>query len=245
MIRKVVFTVIGTGMLAICDLQAQAMLTPMVTLKQPRFNVGVKAGFNSSMFFTDEISINGKKLEMAQNNYKVGYLAAVFCRFNLKKHHFIQPEFSCNITQGSVSIPFTLANSELLKENALIKKKTTTLDIPILYGYKFIDVHPYGMAFFIGPKITWIWKQHSSTEFTGFYQQEIKEEQHPLQYSGVIGLAVNVSNIFFDFCYEIGLHNTIRSMTYNSNLTESPYNEGKIQLQQRKNILSFSVGVIF
>lgn len=34
-------------------------------------------------------------------------------------------------------------------------------------------------------------------------------------------------------------------MTYNSNLTESPYNEGKIQLQQRKNILSFSVGVIF
>lgn len=101
------------------------------------------------------------------------------------------------------------------------------------------------MAFFIGPKITWIWKQHSSTEFTGFYQQEIKEEQHPLQYSGVIGLAVNVSNIFFDFRYEIGLHNTIRSMTYNSNLTESPYNEGKIQLQQRKNILSFSVGVIF
>lgn len=130
MIRKVVFTVIGTGMLAICDLQAQAMLTPMVTLKQPRFNVGVKAGFNSSMFFTDEISINGKKLEMAQNNYKVGYLAAVFCRFNLKKHHFIQPEFSCNITQGSVSIPFTLANSELLKENALIKKKQLHLIFP-------------------------------------------------------------------------------------------------------------------
>lgn len=194
--KKVVFTVIGTVMLAACNLQAQATLTPMVTLKQSRFNVGVKAGFNSSMFFTDEISINGKELEMAQNNYKVGYLAAVFCRFNLKKHHFIQPELSCNITQGSVSIPFTLANSELIKENALIKKKTTTLDLPILYGYKFIDVHPYGMAFFIGPKITWIWKQHSSTEFTGFYQQEIKEDQHPLQYSGVIGLAVNVSNIF-------------------------------------------------
>lgn len=93
MIRKVVFTVIGTGMLAICDLQAQAMLTPMVTLKQPRFNVGVKAGFNSSMFFTDEISINGKKLAMAQNNYKVGYLAAVFCRFNLKKHHLFNQNF--------------------------------------------------------------------------------------------------------------------------------------------------------
>lgn len=245
MIREAILTVIGSGVLVVCELQAQATTTPMVTLKQPRFNVGVKAGFNSSMFFTDEISINGKELEMAQNNYKVGYFAAVFCRFNLKKHHFIQPEFSYNITQGSVSIPFTLANSELLQENALIKKKMTTFDVPILYGYKFVDVHPYGMAFFIGPKITWVWKQQCSTTFTGFYQKDIKEEQYPFQYSGVVGLAVNVSNIFFDFRYEIGLHNSIRTTTYNSGLTEPPHNEGEIRLQQRKNILSFSVGVIF
>lgn len=121
----------------------------------------------------------------------------------------------------------------------------TTLDLPILYGYKFIDVHPYGMAFFVGPKVTWVWKKHCSTKFTGFHQQEIKEEQYPFQYSGVVGLAVNVSNIFFDFRYEVGLHNTIRSITYNTDLTEAPHNEGKIKLEQRKNILSFSVGVIF
>ena len=75
--------------------------------------------------------------------------------------------------------------------------------------------------------------------------QKIKEEQYPFQYSGVVGLAVNVSNIFFDFRYEVGLHNTIRSITYNTDLTEAPHNEGKIKLEQRKNILSFSVGVIF
>lgn len=87
MIKEALFTLIGSGVLAVCKLQAQAVTTPMVTLKQPRFNIGVKAGFNSSMFFTDEISINGKELELAQNNYKVGYFAAVFCRFNMKKHH--------------------------------------------------------------------------------------------------------------------------------------------------------------
>ena len=176
MIKEALFTLIGSGVLAVCELQAQAVTTPMVTLKQPRFNLGVKAGFNSSKFFTDEISINGKELELAQNNYKVGYFAAVCCRFNMKKHHFIQPEFSCNITQGSVSIPSTLANSEILKENALIKRRMTTLDLPILYGYKFIDVHPYGMAFFVGPKVTWVWEKHCSTECTGFRQQEIKEK---------------------------------------------------------------------
>ena len=90
MIKEALFTLIGSGVLAVCELQAQAVTTPMVTLKQPRFNLGVKAGFNSSMFFTDEISINGKELELAQNDYKVGYFAAVFCRFNMKKHHFIQ-----------------------------------------------------------------------------------------------------------------------------------------------------------
>lgn len=78
MIKEALFTLIGSGVLTVCELQAQAVTTPMVTLKQPRFNLGVKAGFNSSMFFTDEISINGKELELAQNNYKVGYFAAVF-----------------------------------------------------------------------------------------------------------------------------------------------------------------------
>ena len=66
MIKEALFTLIGSGVLAVCELQAQAVTTPMVTLKQPRFNLGVKAGFNSSMFFTDEISINGKELELAQ-----------------------------------------------------------------------------------------------------------------------------------------------------------------------------------
>ena len=87
MIKEALFTLIGSGVLAVCKLQAQAVTTPMVTLKQPRFNIGVKAGFNSSMFFTDEISINGKELELAQNNYKVGYFAAVFCRFNKASFH--------------------------------------------------------------------------------------------------------------------------------------------------------------
>ena len=244
MIKEALFTLIGSGVLAVCELQAQAVTTPMVTLKQPRFNLGVKAGFNSSMFFTDEISINGKELELAQNNYKVGYFAAVFCRFNMKKHHFIQPEFSCNITQGSVSIPSTLANSEILKENALIKKKMTTFDLPILYGYKFIDVHPYGMAFFVGPKVTWVWEKHCSTEFTGFHQQEIKEEQYPFQYSGVVGLAVNVSNIFFDFRYEQGVGNISKSIVYDNINSDGSTGVSNITFHRRDSALSFSLGFI-
>ena len=70
------------------SLQAQSNYTPMVTLRRPLVNIGVKAGFNSSMFFIDELSIDGKELEGVQNNYKVGYFATVFCRLNLKKASF-------------------------------------------------------------------------------------------------------------------------------------------------------------
>ena len=180
-----------------------------------------------------------------QNNYKVGYFASFFCRFNMKRHHFLQPEISYNILQGSISIPFTLTNSAIIKESALIKSHTTTVDIPLLYGYKFVDVHPYGMAFMVGPKVGWVWKKHSENDYTGFFQENIREKVCPFRYSAVAGLAVNISNIFIDFRYEVGLNNIIEAITYDRTTTDFPYNEGEIKIKRRLNVLSFSIGMIF
>lgn len=58
--------------------------TPMMTLRKPLVSIGIKAGFNSSLFFTDRLVIGGEEITGVQNNYKVGYFAAAFCRFNLK-----------------------------------------------------------------------------------------------------------------------------------------------------------------
>ena len=226
-------------------LQAQRISTPMVTLKKPRFNVGVRAGFNSSMFFTDRFTINGEGLEGMQNNYKVGYIATVFTRINLKKQHFIQPEISYAISQGSISMSNLRENATILEDNALIKTKMSSLEIPVLYGYKFIDSYPYGMSFFLGPKIAWTIKKQSSSEYSGFYQKNITENIRPLNYSAVLGIGVNISNIFFDFRYEIGCNNITQSVSYDKELTAEPYNEKELTLKRRKNILSFSVGAIF
>ena len=68
---------------------------------------------------------------------------------------------------------------------------------------------------------------------------------HPLYFSCVIGLAVNVSNIFFDFLYEAGLNNMIREVKFDASDTEAPYNTQTIELKKRRNVLSFSLGVIF
>ena len=64
---------------------------------EPKVNIGLKAGFNSSMYFTSRLQLDGQRFEDIQNNYKVGYFAALFFRFNMKRH-FIQPEFTYNVT---------------------------------------------------------------------------------------------------------------------------------------------------
>lgn len=228
-------------------LYAQKAKTPMLTLSKTKskVNLGIKGGFNSSMFFTDEFMIGTDKVRGLQNNYKVGYFGAFFIRFNMKKHHFLQPEFSYNVSKGSVSIQNNIENSSILPGEALIKNVITSINFPLLYGYKFIDAPPYGMAFFVGPQVAWTWRKQTSHEFTGFYQQNIQEQIHPFNYSAVIGLAVNVSNIFFDFRYEIGIHNLTESVTYSQTQTAFPYNEMDILLKYRRNVMSFSVGVMF
>ena len=66
----------------------------------------------------------------------------------MKGHHFMQTELSYNVSKGSISIPSSAENISLLQDNALVKTDIHSIDIPLLYGYKFIDKYPYGMAFF-------------------------------------------------------------------------------------------------
>ena len=78
-----------TSLLLATGLQGQSRKRERDATRDPAVNVGIKAGFNSSMFFIDHFSIGGKELNDIQNNYKVGYFGAFFCRFNLLcSYHF-------------------------------------------------------------------------------------------------------------------------------------------------------------
>lgn len=213
--------------------------------KKQRVSIGIKGGFNSTMMFIDKICYGEQNITDIQNNYKVGYIATLFTRVNLVKKHFIQPEVSYAVSHGSISMSNLRENATILEDNALIKTKITSLEVPILYGYKFIDSSPYGMSFFFGPKIAWTIKKQTSSEYSGFYQKNITENIKPFNYSAVFGIGVNISNVFFDFRYEIGCNNITKSVSYDKTLTQEPYNEKEIMLERRKNILSFSVGAIF
>ena len=189
--------------------------------EEPKINVGIKGGFNSSMYFTSRLELDGERMEDVQNNYKVGYFAALFFRVHMKRH-FIQPEIMYNVYKGEIAF----------NKNQL-------------YGYSFVKSRPYGMALFIGPKLEYVWKHKTDEEFEGFGHSGIKEELRPINISSVIGLGVNIANIFFDFRYEIGLTNISKSITYEKNIDGVIFQEKGIFINRHRNVLSFSLGVIF
>lgn len=244
--KKICLTILAVLLLACsANLYAQDIMLYDSKQEKQKISIGIKAGFNSTMMFTDELYYGEQEITDIQNNYKVGYISTLFVRIPVKNKHFLQPEVSYAISQGSISMSNLRENATILEDNALIKTKISSLEIPLLYGYKFIDSYPYGMSFFLGPKVAWTIKKQSSSVYSGFYQKGIKEYIRPLNYSAIIGLGVNISNIFFDFRYEIGCNNITKSVTYDKELTIEPYNEKELILKRRKNILSFSVGAIF
>lgn len=212
--------------------------------EEAKINVGMKVGFNSSMYFTSCLKLDGQRFDDIQSTYKVGYFAALFFRFHMNRH-FIQPEFTYNVYKGDIAFNKNQNDATLLPDFAKLNSTIHSLEVPILYGYSFVKKRPYGMALFIGPKLEYIWKYKSDVDFTNFGHTNIEETLRPLNLSAIIGLGVNISNIFFDFRYEIGLNNISQSITYEENANGTISRERGIIFDRHRNVLSFSLGVIF
>lgn len=210
-----------------------------------KVNFGIKGGFNTAMFFVDEFKIKNVTINEIQNNYKVGRSCALFFRFNMKKH-FIEPELSYNISKCEITFDKNGSqHPDIEPDYANINSTIHTVELPVLYGYNFIKSGPYGMAFFVGPKLRYTLNKQCKIEFDNFDQKGIQEKLFPLGVNLVTGVGVNISNIFFDFRYEIGLENISQSVTYVESTSEGATNIANMVFKRRSNLLSFSLGVIF
>lgn len=214
-------------------------------------NFGAKGGFTSSLFLVSNFSVNGIAIDEVQNNYKIGYFGSLFMRINFDRH-FLQPEISYNINRCNITfakpLPAGIPSGTLLPE-ASITSSIHSIDIPVIYGYNFIKEGPYSLAAFGGPKMRYIWDKRSEVSFENFDQLNIREELRPLNLSLTVGVAVTISRVFFDFRYDIGLHNISKRVSYEVPASGKPV-EGtasnhEIHFHRRDNVLSFSLGVFF
>ncbi len=210
-----------------------------------KVNFGIKAGFNSSMFLVSDFRIKDVSIDDIQNNYEIGYFASLFMRINMKRH-FLQPEVSYNINRCEIEFDkLGSHHPDIEPDYAQVRSTIHSFDIPLLYGYNVIKDGPYGMSIFGGPKLRYVWGQQNEITFVNFDQQGIYERLTPFNASMVLGVGVNISQIFFDFRYDLGMFNISRSVTYDNVTPEGEIERSRMDFKRRDYTLSFSLGVIF
>ncbi|MDR1004712.1 MAG: PorT family protein [Prevotellaceae bacterium] len=208
-------------------------------------NFGIKGGFTSSLFLVSRLALSNIGVKEVQNNYKLGYFGSLFMRINFKRH-FLQPEVSYTINRCDIT--FVKPDAEgVTPGTASIISSIHSIDVPVIYGYNIIKEGPYGMAIFGGPKLLYIRNSKSKVTFDNFDRPDIKEELNPLNLSMTLGVAVTISRIFFDFRYDIGLHNISKQITYDAPAATDyrPIPSDELRFNRRENVLSFSLGVFF
>lgn len=213
--------------------------------KYKRINWGAKCGFNSSMFFIEKMLIENTRIDQLQNNYKLGYSGTLFLRLNIKKH-FIQAESEYIVSKGEI-----LFDKNILKginnypDYAHIVSKISTIDFNLLYGYQIVQKGIYGLNVYCGPKLKHIINKYSKTEINSIDDLSLYEEFKPLQMAAILGVGVNIANIFLDFRYEIGFGNiskTIYSYAPSEGTESKDYN---VIVDRHYNSITFNIGILF
>lgn len=209
-------------------------------------NFGAKAGFTAALALFQDFRVDGLLVDQVQNDYKVGYFASLFMRINLNRH-FLQPELSYNVNECGITfdkpLPPDAATGTLRGGKATINSRIRSIDLPVIYGYNFIRQGPYAMAVFGGPKLRYIWRSRSRTDYRNFDTDDLSERLHPFSLSLTLGVSVTISPLFIDFRYDIGLLNLTRSVSAPAgNGDERPHS---VSYRRHDNVLSFSLGLFF
>lgn len=204
---------------------------------------GIKTGFSSTIYDIQEFSIYHTPISEHISQSEISSFYTAFLRFNLNKH-YIQSECSYNISNYSVSFQTNQWHPTASPSDySIIDTKIIGLEVPIYYGYHILKDAFYGMSFYIGPKAKFILTELSQHTFDKFPFTNIEESIHPINFSLMIGMGINISPVFFDFSFEYGLHNISQQFT---TITNDGYTEtDALIFNRRKNVLSFSIGFIF
>ena len=206
-------------------------------------NYGLKTGFSSTIYDVDEFTVLHTPITEYTSHSEISSFYTGFVRINMKRH-YLQTECSYNISKYSISFPikewYPVTESQ---ESSAIYTKITGIEFPFYYGYHIIRDGDYGMSFFMGPKAKFVITDISNHIFEKLPFSNVAETIHPINFSLMLGLGINISPVFFDFSFEYGLHNI--SDHFDATLFNGEISQDLLVFDRRKNVLSFSIGFMF
>ena len=219
----------------------------LLHLKDKAFNYGAKVGFNATFPIINSLSFNGVEATDTRLQYKVGYLAAIFCRVNMDRF-FIQPSFSWHRSEGEIhfnipeeNITTGIPNIEVIEPIYNLNIKTNSLELPIMVGYSLVKEGPYGLSLMVGPKLKYNYNVSYTSNLADTPHEYISDST-PFGINIAAGLGVSIGRLFFDFVYEFGLNEV--EADFKDKKESTPANNN-LRIDKRTNVMSFSLGFLF
>jgi len=187
------------------------------------FTIGLKAGINSSKITTDNPTVSGYTFSDFKSDAKSGYNLGAFARFGTKV--YLQPELLYCVRNGETNF----MSSGVAKSQSI---KLKTIQIPVLLGFKLIDLKLASIRAFTGPAMSFA--TTGSTVESNLVNVDPKNYKKNI-WDWQLGGGVDVGMITLDVRYSWGL----------SNLSDVNTNTTNIGFTNKGNTLTFSLGFKF
>lgn len=176
-----------------------------------QFNFGLKVGYNASKLHTG--------LDSIKSSFNSGFHFGAFFRLGIGKKVYIQPEAYYTMQGG-------IFNNNLLNANWKQKITVGTLDIPVLVGFKIINLKVVNWRIMAGPMASILINSKIKDENT-FIGPIKNSDINKLNWYVQAGMGFDVLFITLDVRYQVGLNHMIKSaqgtsgLSYNLNATNN------------------------
>lgn len=181
-----------------------AVLLFSISVAYSQFNLGIKAGYSSSLG-VDNLksgSLGGYNVNTANAELSNNFHAGAFARLSMLGFYF-QPELLYAMGKKDYKIGYKDVNSA----DKVFSKSVTlsTVDIPLLIGYKLLDLKVVNARVFAGPKLRFnAGSQLTNTAISGaLTQTQMEVEAKAAQLGLEAGFGVDVLMFTLDARYNL------------------------------------------
>jgi len=147
-------------------------------------------------------------------DFKSGFQGGVFLSLYVKKL-YLQPEAYFSIKRGSLQTaydPLNPSSTAVITQNIKLK----TVDVPILLGYKVLDLKLIRFRLWGGPVASFMLDKEFSLSVNGNNESDriTRDDFKSASWSAQVGAGLDILMLTFDFGYDFGIDSflTIRSL---------------------------------
>lgn len=166
-------------------------------VKAEGFDVGLRLGYNSSLSFSSLNSNLSYNYKNVFSEFLDGLHVGVYGRFYFDKM-YVQPELLYSRDKRN----YTLTDDDGSYDNVV---KLNLIDIPILVGYKIVDVNLFKIRAFVGPVFRI--NTGSSVDFKNLSSninwEELKYDIKGARIGLQTGIGIDISFFSFDIRYNL------------------------------------------